>query len=141
MVIRPGGSRYGSLGTGAAPSHGKARMRPTLTWRTIMATSALRHPAIEPAHPGEFLSEINIPATGKRKAELARLLGISRQTLNDILNQKQPETPAIADRLCNLVGVGAGIWSWIQAVHDTWHADRDIDVSDIPSLDIAEHCL
>ena len=104
-----------------------------------MATSALRHPSIEPAHPGEFLSEINIPATGKSKAEIARLLGISRQTLYDILNQKQPVTPAIAVRLGKLFGDGAGIWIRMQAVHDTRHAERDIDASDIPTLEIAQH--
>jgi antitoxin HigA-1 len=36
-------------------------------------------------HPGELLREDVIPASGKSKAEVARLLGISRQTLYDIL--------------------------------------------------------
>ena len=43
-----------------------------------MATETLRHTSIEPAHPGEMLGEIMIPATGKSKSEIARLLGISR---------------------------------------------------------------
>ena len=36
----------------------------------------LRHGSIEPSHPGELLGEIVIPATGRSKAEIARLLGI-----------------------------------------------------------------
>ena len=32
----------------------------------------LRHPSIAPAHPGEILAEITIPATGKSKTEIAR---------------------------------------------------------------------
>lgn len=101
-----------------------------------MATDTLRHPSIEPVHPGEMLAEITIPATGKGKAEIARLLGISRQTLYDILNRKQPVTPAIAVRLGKLFGDGPGIWIRMQAIHDTWHAEREIDVSGIETLTV-----
>lgn len=101
-----------------------------------MATNMLRHPSIEPTHPGEMLSEITIPATGKSKAEIARLLGISRQTLYDILNRKQPVTPAIAVRLGKLFGDGPGVWIRMQAAYDTWHAEREVDVSAIPTLEI-----
>jgi antitoxin HigA-1 len=102
-----------------------------------MAAESLRHPSIEPAHPGEILAEIMIPATGRSKAEIARLLGISRQTLYDILNCKQPVTPAVAVRLGKLFGDGAGIWVRMQAAHDTWHAEREIDVSNIPTIKAA----
>ena len=99
-----------------------------------MAADTLRHPSIEPAHPGEILSEIMIPATGRSKAEIARLLGISRQTLYDILKCKQPVTPAVAVRLGKLFGDGAGIWVRMQAAYDTWHAEREIDVSAVPTI-------
>jgi addiction module HigA family antidote len=102
-----------------------------------MATDTLRHPSVEPSHPGEMLAEIVIPATGKSKAEIARLLGISRQTLYDILNRKQPVTPAVAVRLGKLFGDGAGIWIRMQATYDTWHAEREIDVSSIKTLKVA----
>ena len=102
-----------------------------------MAIDTLRHPSIEPAHPGEMLGEIMIPATGKSKAEIARLLGISRQTLYDILNLKQPVTPAVAVRLGKLFGDGPGIWIRMQAAYDTWHAEREIDVSEIQTLEVA----
>jgi addiction module HigA family antidote len=102
-----------------------------------MAIETLRHSSIEPAHPGEMLSEIMIPATGKSKTEIARLLGVSRQTLYDILNLKQPVTPAIAVRLGKLFGDGPGIWIRMQSAHDTWHAEREIDVSNIETLKVA----
>ncbi|PYE88454.1 HigA family addiction module antitoxin [Phyllobacterium leguminum] len=102
-----------------------------------MATEPLRHPSIEPTHPGEMLGEIMIPATGKSKAEIARLLGISRQTLYDILKMKQPVTPAIAVRLGKLFGDGPGVWIRMQAAYDTWHAEREIDVSSIETLKVA----
>lgn len=102
-----------------------------------MAIETLRHPTIEPAHPGEILSEIMIPATGRSKAEIARLLGISRQTLYDILKCKQPVTPAVAVRLGKLFGDGAGIWVRMQAAYDTWHAEREVDVSGVPTIKAA----
>ncbi len=103
-----------------------------------MVTDTLGHASIEPAHPGEMLAEITIPATGKSKAEIARLLGISRQTLYDILNQKQSVTPAIAARLGKLFGDGPGIWIRMQAAYDTWHAER-FDTSSITTLRAAQH--
>ena len=47
--------------------------------------ASIRHPSIEPTHPGEVLREDVLPATGHSKAEIARMLGISRQTLYDVL--------------------------------------------------------
>ena len=38
-----------------------------------MASETIRHSSMEPSHPGEMLGEIVIPATGKSKAEIARL--------------------------------------------------------------------
>lgn len=102
-----------------------------------MATKKLRHPDIAPTHPGELLGEIVIPGTGQSKAKIARLLGISRQTLYDVISEKQPVTPALAVRLGKLFGDGAGLWVRMQADHDVWHAEREIDVSAIMRLEAA----
>jgi addiction module HigA family antidote len=97
----------------------------------------LRNPSIEPAHPGEILAEISIPATGKSKAAIARLLGISRQTLYDILARRQGVTPATALRIGKLFGDGAEIWLRMQIEHDLWRARKEVDVSGIATLEIA----
>lgn len=102
-----------------------------------MANRSLRHASVEPTHPGELLREVVIPATGLSKAEIARLLGVSRQTLYDILNQRQPVTPTVAVRLGKLFGDGAGVWIRMQGAHDQWHAEREVDVSAIPTLTAA----
>lgn len=91
-----------------------------------------------PTHPGALLREDILPSVGRPKAEIARLLGISRQHLYDILDEKKPVTPAVAVRLGKLFGNGAGLWVRMQAAHDLWHAEREVDVSGIPALTVAE---
>jgi addiction module HigA family antidote len=104
-----------------------------------MASETLRHASIAPNHPGELLREVVIPATGRSKTEIAKLLGISRQTLYDVLGEKQPVTPALAVRLGKLFGDGAGVWLRMQAAHDTWHAERALakEIKKIPTLSAA----
>jgi addiction module HigA family antidote len=99
-----------------------------------MAHAAKRNSARCPAHPGALLREDVIPATGRSKTEIADLLGISRQHLHDILRERKPVSPAIAVRLGKLFGDGAGVWTRMQAAYDTWHAERDEDVSAIPTI-------
>ncbi len=96
--------------------------------------AAKRNPDRCPAHPGELLREDILPATGKSKTEIASLLGISRQHLYDILEERKPVSPAVAVRLGKLFGNGPGIWVRMQAAYDTWHAEREVDVSGIPTI-------
>ena len=65
---------------------------------------------LRPVHPGEMLREDILPAVARPKVEIARLLGISRQTLYDILNEKQPVTPRwhCASRVCLAAAPKAG---------------------------------
>ena len=74
-----------------------------------MVYPAKRGKARCPTHPGALLRDDIIPATGRTKAEIAGLLGISRQHLYDILQEKKPVSPAIAVRLGKLFGDGAGM--------------------------------
>ena len=87
-----------------------------------------------PTHPGLRLADTVIPATGKSKAEIARLLGISRQQLYAILDETAPVSPAVAVKLGKLFGNGAGLWARMQAAYDIWQAEQKIDLSGIPTL-------
>jgi addiction module HigA family antidote len=73
---------------------------------------------LAPTHPGEVLRDDILPALGLPKAEVARRLGISRQTLYDILDEKQPVTPAMALRLGKLFGNTAEFWLTLQRDYD-----------------------
>jgi antitoxin HigA-1 len=99
-----------------------------------MAYAAKRNSARCPTHPGALLREDVIPATGRSKAEIAQLLGISRQHLYEILRERKPVSPSVAVRLGKLIGDGAAVWVRMQGAYDTWHAEREEDVSKIPTL-------
>jgi addiction module HigA family antidote len=92
-----------------------------------------------PTHPGALLRQDVIPATGKSKTEIAALLGISRQHLHDLLEERKPISPATAVRLGQLFGDGADIWISMQAAYDTWHSKRDLakELKKIPTLTAA----
>ena len=94
---------------------------------------------LRPMHPGELLREDVLPALGRPKTEIARLLGISRQTLYDILNEKQPITAQMALRIGKLCGNGGGIWLRLQSRYDMHIAEMELgDALDaIPMLKAA----
>jgi len=94
---------------------------------------------IPATHPGELLREDVLPALGKTKTEIARLLGISRQTLYDILDEKQPVTAAMALRIGKLCGNGPNIWLAMQRAYDLEQAKKQIgaELDSIPTLSAA----
>lgn len=94
---------------------------------------------LPPMHPGELLREDVLPALGGSKAEIARLLGVSRQTLYDILAEKQPITPAMALRIGKLCGNGPDLWINMQRAFDLDVAEKELahEIEKIPTLTAA----
>ena len=81
---------------------------------------------LRPTHPGEVLREDVLPALGRPKTEIADLLGISRPTLYDVLNEKRPITPNLALRIGKLVGGGPEIWLTMQKAYDLQATEAQI---------------
>jgi addiction module HigA family antidote len=102
---------------------------------TDMSKTLVRFKDRCPTHPGALLREDVIPATGKTKTEIAAMLGISRQHLYDILDEKKPVSPAMAVRFGKLFGNGPELWSNMQTAYDLWHAEQEVDVSGIKTLE------
>jgi antitoxin HigA-1 len=81
---------------------------------------------LKPMHPGEMLREDVLPALGRTKSEIASLLGISRQTLFDILRERQPVAPAMALRFGKLLGNGPNLWIDLQRAYDLHVAEKEL---------------
>ncbi len=87
-----------------------------------------------PTHPGAMLREIVLPALKRSKVEIAEALGVSRQTLYDILTERQPVTPAMAVRLAAVFDTTPASWLTMQNAYDLWHATQGVDVSRLRKL-------
>ena len=94
---------------------------------------------MRPVHPGEVLREDVLPALGKSKAAIARLLGVSRQSLYDVLNEKQPVTTGMALRFAKLTGTSPESWARMQLAYDLQvHATAMAEqIAAIPTLQAA----
>ena len=95
---------------------------------------AIRSSGRCPTHPGALLREDIIPATGLAKTQIASMLGISRQHLYDILEERKPVSAEVAVRLGKLLGNDGGVFYRMQAAHDLWVAAHNVDVSGIPTV-------
>jgi len=95
---------------------------------------------LRPMHPGELLREVVLPALGRQKQEIAALLGVSRQTLYGILEERAPVTPAMALRLGKLCGNGATLWLNLQRGYDLAAEEKRLaaEIKRIPTLKAAD---
>ena len=77
---------------------------------------------LPPTHPGELLREELIPAIGLTQDALARRLGVSRRTINEILGEKRSISADMAHRLARLFDTTPEFWLGLQQDVDLWKA-------------------
>lgn len=97
-------------------------------------TRTLRHRDLKPVHPGEVLRKDAFPAFGITKPALADALGVSRQTLHEIMSLKRGVSPEIAIRLEAVIGSTAETWLAMQAAHDLWEARTRVSLKGLKKL-------
>ena len=87
-------------------------------------------------HPGELLREEILPALGRPRAEIAHLLGVSRQALHAILTERASVSPEMALRLGKLCGNGPELWLALQARYDLerLRRERSAEIRAIPTV-------
>ena len=69
-----------------------------------MSIENTSHRTISPTHPGEMLREDFMPDCGLTTAKLAESLGVSRQTINEILRERRAMTSLMVLRPARLFG-------------------------------------
>ncbi len=74
----------------------------------------------KPTHPGELLREEIVPATDLTQTELAERLGVSRRSVNDLLNERRSLTPDMAHRLARVFKTTPEFWMNLQQAVDIW---------------------
>jgi len=81
---------------------------------------------IRPTHPGEMLREDFLPDYGLTISGLAEALGVSRQSINELLRGRRAVSPQMALRLSRLFGNSAEFWLNAQRAVDLWDAAQAI---------------
>ncbi len=79
-----------------------------------------------PTHPGEMLRVDYLPDYGLTVAGLAAALGVSRQSINELLRERRAVSPEMALRLARLFGNSAEFWLNAQQAIDLWEAEQAI---------------
>jgi len=91
-----------------------------------MSISNKKERSIRPTHPGEMLREDFLPDYGLTVAGFAKALGVSRQTVNELLRERRTVSPAMALRFSKLFGNMPEFWLNAQRAVDLWEAARTI---------------
>jgi len=87
---------------------------------------------MDPPHPGEIVREECLRPLGLSVTEGARVLGVTRQALDSIVNERSGISPEMAIRLEKAFGSSADMWLRLQAAYDLARArarEAEINVS------------
>jgi len=77
-----------------------------------------------PTHPGEMLREDYMPDFDLSATSMAKALGVSRQTINEILRERRAITSVMALRLSRLFGNSPEFWLNAQHARDLWDSEQ-----------------
>ena len=81
---------------------------------------------VRPTHPGEMLREDFLLDYGLTVSSFAKSLGVSRQTVNELLRERRAVSPEMALRLSRLFGNTPEFWLNAQRAVDLWDAARNL---------------
>ena len=79
----------------------------------------------DPIHPGRVVRHDCLEALGLSVTEAAKVLGVTRQALNNIVNGKSGISPEMAIRLTKAFGSTAETWLRMQLAYDLAAARRN----------------
>ena len=81
-------------------------------------------PMHSPPHPGRIVRQECIEPLGLTVAGAARALGVTRQTVDRLVNERSGISPEMALRLTAAFGGSADLWVRLQAAYDLAQARR-----------------
>ena len=84
-----------------------------------------------PPHPGRVVRQECLESLGLSVTEAAKILGVNRNTLNNLVNEHAGISPDMAVRLSKAFGSSAKTWLGIQMDHDLAQAEAKADTIDV----------
>ena len=104
-----------------------------------MAIANTKKREIPPTHPGEMIREDFMPDFDLNATSMAAALGVSRQTINELLRERRTITPVMALRLSRLFGNSPEFWLNAQHARDLWDSEQrfEKELSQIQPLNAA----
>ena len=78
-----------------------------------------------PPHPGQSVRYDCLQPLGLTVTEGAEILGVRRQTLNNLVNGKTGISPEMASRVDKAFGGGSETWLRLQAAYDLAQAEKN----------------
>lgn len=102
----------------------RGTVAPDRSSRSFAATTMLLPPGVPnraPWHPGRFLRRNYLTPLGLSQTEAARLLGVSRRRLHEIVHGQRGITADTAIRCALVFGTDAAFWLSLQSAWDSFH--------------------
>ena len=90
-----------------------------------------------PPHTGELVKEDCLDALGLSVTQGAKVLGVTRQTLSNLVNQHAGMSPEMAVRLEKAFGGDAETWLRLQMNYDVWQIRERASEIDVERYEIA----
>jgi addiction module HigA family antidote len=79
----------------------------------------------KPPHPGRIVRQECIEPLGLTVKEAAERLGVTRQTLNNVVNERAAISPEMAIRLSKAFGSSPEVWLGMQMEYDLTRAEKN----------------
>ncbi|WP_017326258.1 HigA family addiction module antitoxin [Synechococcus sp. PCC 7336] len=89
-----------------------------------ISNTGIKH---RPTHPGEMLREDFLPDYELSVSSLAEAVGVSRQSINELLRERRAVSPEMALRFARLFGNSPEFWLNAQRAVDLWDAEQAIE--------------
>ena len=80
-----------------------------------------------PPHPGRVVRQECLEPLGLTVTQAARLLGVTRQALNNLVNGRAGISPEMSIRLSKAFGSSPEVWLGMQMEYDLAEAEKNAD--------------
>ncbi|MGI8500107.1 MAG: HigA family addiction module antitoxin [Hassallia sp.] len=82
----------------------------------------------KPRHPGALIKRQYLEPLEMTNTQLAKILGVSRKTVSEIVNEQASVSPIMALRLARAFQTTPELWLNLQQKYDLWNAAQESEI-------------